>query len=225
MKGHRRSVQSLAYDLQFHIVAADRAIQQYPYRCIECKGLVHVKQGEHKQPHYFHLSRIGCRTTSKSREHWEVQFHLKRTFTSAILEHPFTEIGRIADCYVPDLKLVIEVQCSPIPVLEMRQRTLDYESRGLFVLWILHTKNFKGKTVPEFFLRHRTHYHTSIDAQGHGHIFDRKGGIPDLNQMKHKAGRFFFAHDSFDRSSGQKRAVVHVPQKNFLTVFTHPHGI
>ena len=85
--------------------------------------------------------------------------------------------NRIADIAWLTKKLVIEVQCSPISLSEVKQRIEDYKKLGLKTIWILHQCSFNKKiaTRAEFFLRTtQTCYFTNITGGGHGYIYDQK---------------------------------------------------
>lgn len=103
--------------------------------------------------------------TGKSLEHLWVQTGLQKIFSSKlVLEKPFPEISRIADCYHEELGLVFEIQCSNISVQEIEQREADYGSLGLKVIWILHEALFGGAKpkAAELRLRVSPHYYTHI---------------------------------------------------------------
>jgi competence CoiA-like predicted nuclease len=57
------------------------------------------------------------------------------------LEHPLAvgDGGRVADVYLEHggRRRVFEVQLSPLPLEELKRRTLDYDDAGLEVYWVL----------------------------------------------------------------------------------------
>ena len=91
------------------------------------------------------------------------------------MEHRFPQVQRIADLYWPLHRLVIEVQCSPLSICDLQQRTEDYRSMELFVVWLLHTRSFRNWHHPMQTCA-IPHYFTNLDTLGHGMIYDRRHG-------------------------------------------------
>lgn len=171
---------------QGELVAASRASRQCDYVCLECQGIVRVRAGVHRQPHFYHLQLTPrCRQSQKSMEHLQTQSHLQRLIgvEACRLEVPFPTIRRIADAVWEERKLVFEVQVSPISAAEVSERTRDYASQGYQVVWILHERSFNQwrLSAAEQYLLHRPCYYTNIDVEGNGRIYDqyalRIGGI------------------------------------------------
>lgn len=160
------------------ILSASRAEKSHNYLCLECHGVVHIRGGVHRQRHFYHLQLTpSCRQSQKSLEHLQTQCHLQKIISSPLcqLECPFPQIGRIADVAWHEKKMVFEVQCSPIPALEVAQRTQDYRSLGWEVVWILHERQFGQKRLSAAELQLRQHpcYFCNINADGEGIIYDR----------------------------------------------------
>lgn len=179
-------MQLYARDHQGELVAASRARRQCDYACLECQGIVRVRAGVHRQPHFYHLHLNPlCRQSQKSMEHLQTQSHLQRLIgvEACRLEVPFPAIQRIADAVWDERKLVFEVQVSPISAAEVGQRTRDYSSQGYQVVWILHDGTFNQWRLraAEQYLLHRSCYYTNIDVEGNGLIYDqyalRIGGL------------------------------------------------
>ena len=144
---------------------------------MECGGPLRVRGGERRQRHYYHLqSSRPCRQEGKSLEHLQVQYALLDSIgqKNCFLERRFPEIRRIADVCCEKSKLIIEVQCSPISIEEVKERNRDYESIGYRVLWILHEKSFRKRWISaaENFLLSSPHYFTNINKDGKGKIYD-----------------------------------------------------
>lgn len=159
------------------IIFAHQAEKQRNFFCLECRGVVRLRGGMHRQPHFYHLKpSASCRQSGKSMEHLQVQCYLKELFGNAcVLEHPFPQIRRIADCACPAGGLVFEVQCSPITQEEVAARNADYAAAGYRVIWVLHDRQFNRHrlSAAELWLRGHPHYFTNIDADGAGHIYDQ----------------------------------------------------
>ena len=155
------------------------AEKQQDYFCEECGGILHVRSGAHRQPHFYHLSPPTiCLQHTKSLEHIQTQLYLQkqRAEGEILLEHPFPSIGRIADAAWIPYKCVFEIQCSPISTLEVQERTSDYAKEGWQVIWLLHEKRFNrsqraSRLDPVF--QTIPHYFTNINASGQGFLYDQ----------------------------------------------------
>ncbi len=179
-------MQFFAQDGNKKEVLAPQATKGDNYTCQECGGTLRVRQGPKRTSHFFHLAHATHRCHRQtSIEHHQTQEHVQKIFPGSFKEHPFLSIGRIADIFIPNLFLVIEIQCSPISTEEVSERTKDYHSQGMKVLWLLHTKNFnRFRASPaELFLQRFPHYYTDIDRKGHGKIFDQFSLIREGNRI------------------------------------------
>lgn len=148
------------------IVFAASADKQKRYRCQECHAWIKLRSGPHRQPHFYHLRRLtSCRQHAKSEEHLGLQLHLANQFpqNEISIERPFKEIGRIADVAWERKKIIFEVQCSPISLTEVKERTCDYRSLGWQLIWILSDKRFNKRRVSaaEHYLREQPCYFAS----------------------------------------------------------------
>ncbi len=126
------------------------------YRCPECLGLVRLRGGHLRQKHFYHVRlQPTCRQHQKTIAHLQIQLHLKTLIPNLSLEKPFPAIRRIADAAWEEKKIIFEVQCSPISLKEVQNRTSDYQKEGYTVIWLLHDKRFNGRkaTEAEIFLR------------------------------------------------------------------------
>jgi len=179
-------MQLYACDHQNRLTTAELAEKGIDYRCPECRGVVRVRKGSHKHPHFFHLSHNrNCRQSGKSAVHLGIQNHLLKSLPKGevILECRFPEKGRIADAAWMPRRLIFEVQCSPISAEEVQQRNLDYAQLGFQVVWIFHDFRFNSwrVTAAEHCLNSRPFYYTNMNAKGEGIIYDQtseiRGGI------------------------------------------------
>lgn len=149
------------------------------YTCPECGGALKRRSGPFKSPHFYHLRRPReCRQHGKTQEHLKTQLFIERLLPQETvrMEHPFPEIGRIADVAWLSEKIVFEVQCSPISLEEVKKRNEDYGSLGFYVIWILHDKRFNKRRLgaAEEYLRSLLSYFSNISRQGKGFIYDQK---------------------------------------------------
>jgi competence CoiA-like predicted nuclease len=171
-------MQILAKTINNKIIHVYEAQKQVDYLCPECLGILHKRAGHLNQEHFYHVrSETLCRQSNKSQEHLNTQLYIFNLFESntCLLEKRFDSINRVADIFVEDLNLVIEVQCSYIPLIELKERIKDYQKLGLHIVWIFHDKRFnkKIKTESEKYLKEKTHFYTNIDAKGEGMIYDQ----------------------------------------------------
>jgi len=171
-------MQLYALDSLHQLISAPHAFKQSNYRCCECGGIVRVRCGLHRQPHFFHLKRSSsCRLSGKGMAHLQVQNRLFDLLPTGdcLLEKRFPQINRIADAVWESKKIIFEVQCSPITSEEVSQRIQDYQSIGYQVVWILHDREFNQHRLrsAELYLRSSPYFFTDIDSAGQGKIYDQ----------------------------------------------------
>jgi competence protein CoiA len=171
-------MQLYAFDLEGQVIFARDASRQMDYFCPECKGVVRLRGGLHRQNHFYHLEATrSCRQSGKSLEHLNVQLFFLNAYPQGecSLELRFPEINRIADVFWISENIVFEIQCSPISRQEVQARNRDYKSLDLEVIWILHDKRYNQKrlTSMEDYLHHQPHYFTNINEDGEGIIYDQ----------------------------------------------------
>lgn len=129
------------------------------------------------------MHKIEAFSTAKCRSatHLAVQHVLQTLFGTHLctLELPMAKIGRIADCAIPDLRLVFEIQCSPLSPQEALQRTADYAALNWQVVWILHDQLYNRLRVTklERALHPIPHYYTNIIATDIDGTADSPSGI------------------------------------------------
>ena len=157
-------------------VSASNAEKGKNYLCPECRSEVRVRGGPSRQTHFYHFrASKNCRQNQKSLEHLQLQLRLLDLIGTeeAQIECPFPTIERIADVAWHAQKIIFEVQCSPIPLQEAQQRTLDYQGQGYQVVWILHDKQFNKErlSASENYLRKLPCYFTNINKGRDGNVF------------------------------------------------------
>lgn len=171
-------MQLYALDAHNRLVFANQAKKQQDYFCLECRSIIRMRGGMHRQNHFYHVEPArNCRQNGKTVEHIQTQLFIQKQLPEgeAIIEKPFPEINRIADVAWLPQKIIFEIQCSTIPAKEVEQRNADYESLGFQVVWILHDKRFNQwkMSAAELFLQRRPHYFTTMNAKGKGIIYDK----------------------------------------------------
>ncbi len=133
------------------------------YFCLECSSRVRARSGVATRPHFYHVAATkNCSQAGKTEEHIAIQELILGQIQDAHLEMRFDAIGRIADVFWEEKKLVFEVQCSPISKEEVEARNRDYESQGINVIWILYDKTFgyRRRTAGQKILQLHTHYYS-----------------------------------------------------------------
>lgn len=166
-----------AMNKEGNLISAREAQKSEAYTCLECQTTLRVRGGFYKKPHFYHTTyNRKCRLSGKSLIHIQVQNYIKSILPEkeCVIEHPFQEIGRIADTAWHTQKVIFEVQCSPISVEEVEARNRDYASIGYQVVWILHDKRYhrRRETAIEHYLKNHPHYYTNINSNGEGVIYD-----------------------------------------------------
>jgi competence protein CoiA len=175
-----RNMQLYAFNLDRELVFSRHANKKCNYICMECGGVLRLREGEKRQLHFYHLAGSpSCRQNSKSAAHLQVQLYLQRILPQGevMLEYRFPEVNRIADAAWLPQKLIFEVQCSPLAKEEMAARVEDYSKCGFRVIWILHDKRYNQWRISSveraLKLGALPYYFTNIDEKGKGFIYDQ----------------------------------------------------
>ncbi len=171
-------------------VMASHALKQKDYHCAECGGILRVRSGPERQPHFYHLAASSsCHQQRKSAAHLQTQLSIVQSLPAgeAAMERAFPEIARIADVAWEKEKIVFEIQCSPISLKEAQERCSDYKKLGYTPVWILHVRQFNRRKISasENFLRKTGAYYTNFDEKGHGEITDQF----EINKMQRRLFR------------------------------------
>lgn len=167
-----------ALDERGCIVSANQSQLGKIYCCRQCGAAVQPRGGTHRIRHFYHLStNKSCHEGGKTLKHVAVQHRLKDLLPAgdSALEWRFPTISRIADCVWFSEKIVFEIQCSDIDCEEVLERNHDYLAQGYRVVWILHDDRYnrKNRHPVEELLKGSTFFHTDIDSQGKGKIYDQ----------------------------------------------------
>lgn len=138
----------VAVNKQNQIVLAEEALlkQEGRYYCPGCHQEVFIKNGRQKLTHFCHYAGSDCQQFAEGEtvEHVEgkllLQALLEATYIEVKLEPYLPELQQRPDLLVIDKRLVIEFQCSPIPMKHIIERTRGYQSAGYEVIWIVGHK-------------------------------------------------------------------------------------
>ena len=167
-----------AIDNNKQVISARRARKQINYICSECKQIVRLRSGPHRQAHFYHLEPTPlCRQHQKGPIHLQLQSYFFNNLPKGDcqLELPFTSVGRIADVAWMSQKIVFEIQYSAIKAEEVLARNHDYNQMGWKVIWILHDHRYNQVrlTAAEMALRLSPHFFSNMDHNGLGIIYDQ----------------------------------------------------
>ncbi|RRN51100.1 competence protein CoiA [Streptococcus suis] len=111
------------------------------YSCPGCGGPVRYKSGKVLRSHFAHVTLRDCHyfSENESAQHLSLKSCLYSWLIKAEqvdLEKCLPQIGQIADLLVND-HLVVEVQCSSLPISRLQARTKAYYVAGYQVVWLL----------------------------------------------------------------------------------------
>lgn len=103
----------------------------------------------------------------RKNDHLLLQLSLKNHIAALELEKTFPSLGRVADLFWREKKLVFEIQCSPISPLEAQSRMDDYQKEGIEVVWLLDERVFNQKKISpaEQLMRSKTCYFFSMSSK------------------------------------------------------------
>lgn len=160
------------------LIYASCAEPQKVYWCLDCFGPVKRRRGKRHFYHFYHIqSAPNCRLYSKTEDHLLAQLQLQKLFPTGILqiERPFIQIHRIADVLWEKEKIVFEIQCSSISLVEAEMRIRDYRSIGLDIIWLLDDKRYNKRIArpTEEYLRQNSAYYMSIKQGLYSKYYDQ----------------------------------------------------
>lgn len=111
------------------------------FYCPACQSQVQLKKGRIIRPHFAHIRLKDCHFfhEQESNEHLELKAKLFKSLSQteqvqveAVLPH----LGQVADLLVGE-SLALEVQCSPLSIERLKERTMAYRENGYQVRWLL----------------------------------------------------------------------------------------
>lgn len=109
------------------------------YKCLECDKVLTVRVSSLGRKHFIHQGNF-C-PLNESKEHKLGKENLaywgKKQGYKVNIEEFFKEEKRRGDLYLPEEKKVLELQCSPMGLKEIKKRTRDYEKAGCSLQWVL----------------------------------------------------------------------------------------
>ncbi|GFH39812.1 competence protein CoiA [Lactococcus insecticola] len=111
-------------------------------RCPACKSQVRLKHGQIKLPHFAHVSLDACQSFSENEsvQHLTLKKRLYHWFKAdhqkVEVEYFLSELNQTPDLLVND-RIAIEIQCSPLSVKRLGERTETYRAHGYQVIWLM----------------------------------------------------------------------------------------
>ena len=120
--------------------------RQAAYYCPSCKSKVILKKGQIRIPHFSHQSTVECQSFSEgeTEEHLLGKELLYKYFQEnkikVEMEWYLPELKQRPDLYLPDQKIAVEFQCSPISYEKLKERSTGYQTMGIDVIWIVGKK-------------------------------------------------------------------------------------
>lgn len=134
----------IALDENKAYTPAQQADGQQIYRCPGCREVVHLRQGDIKQPHFAHQAGAACQTftENESPQHLAGKLQLAtycQQFGTVFLEAVLPEIQQRPDLLLVrgTERLAIEYQCSPITQKRLDARNAGYRQHNISVVWVL----------------------------------------------------------------------------------------
>lgn len=112
-----------------------------------------------------------------NRLHLAVQHKVKELIDAPDVYLEYSFKGHIADVYWESKNTVFEIQCSPMPLKEIKKRTNDYEKLGIHLVWILHQKTFNKNSLSpaeNYIIQNKRFYYTDISQHGEGIVFTQE---------------------------------------------------
>ncbi|TLG73824.1 competence protein CoiA [Culicoidibacter larvae] len=122
------------------LIDASQAVCTNKYSCPSCKETVQLKGGRYRRKHFAHVCSNHNPQQYNNKEHLAIQDEISQWFQeygySVVNEQRHREARRRADIAINESQLCIEVQCSPITVTEIAERTNDYHNLYENMCWL-----------------------------------------------------------------------------------------
>jgi competence protein CoiA len=145
------------------------------YFCPSCNSELFIKNGEIKISHFAHKSLMNCDLwiENESEQHLGLKKILYQWFkkTDKVeIETYLPELNQRPDLLVND-KIAIEIQCSHLPIKRLKERTVNYQSHGYKVLWLMGKDLWLKEQMTKlqrnlvYFSENRGFYYWELDFQ------------------------------------------------------------
>lgn len=138
------------------LITADQAQKGKAYFCPHCAEAVILRQGTIKRAHFTHMKR-NCRPyhCGETLTHYNAKYRLAQQLQllgyEVQIEPQIQHSSRIPDLLL-NYKVVLELQFSTIPLVELQRRTSNYETLGYTVCWVvlLPSKKYNYLNLTDF---------------------------------------------------------------------------
>lgn len=145
---NEKGIMVYAADFNMSLVLAERQSKCY---CPACGNSVILKRGEKRLPHFAHQKDNTCESSSESESSYHLQGklqlfeRLKELGMNPELEPYFPAIKQRGDIGFiwKNTYIVLEFQCSSIPISSIIKRTQQYKKANYQPIWILGHKHIK----------------------------------------------------------------------------------
>lgn len=127
-----------------------------PYFCPDCLSLLGKKRGTERIWHFFHLEAKAASSCKRGEQHVchtalekALQAELEKAgVLHSEKEYPIQEAKRIADLALPEEKIAIEIQRSPLSFDHLLEREEAYQKAGWSVIWLLSLSLWQRDALP-----------------------------------------------------------------------------
>ncbi|KRM88787.1 competence protein CoiA [Liquorilactobacillus vini] len=127
----------------------------HQFSCPICHGMVVLKRGRLRMPHFAHYHQCPAHEEGETVEHLTGKIKLLANFSQAgyycKLEVYLPKIKQRPDLLVDlgDKLLAVEFQCAPLKLTTFKRRTLGYVKQELRYWWILGKRHFPRKKLTQ----------------------------------------------------------------------------
>ncbi|HEM6342528.1 TPA: competence protein CoiA [Streptococcus suis] len=199
---------------------------QGSFSCPGCGGLVRYKSGKVLRSHFAHVTLRDCHyfSENESAQHLSLKSCLYSWLLNAEqveLEKCLPQTGQIADLLVND-HLVVEVQCSSLPISRLQVRTEAYQQAGMAVLWLLGKDLWLGERLTNL---HKQFLYFSMNMGFHLWELDDEKKELRLRYLIHEdlRGKVHCLTKAFPFGQGNLLDILRLPfSKQTLTSMTCP---
>ena len=213
----------LARDEKGRLVNAleDELVKQ-AYYCPACGTSVRMRKGKNVRRHFAHESLKKCDFFHKNEgpEHLENKkrlFYWAKVNDEVEMEYPIPELKQIADIFI-NMKIALEIQCSPISCDLLRDRSNGYRRLGIQVLWLLGEKLWLRERLTKL---QRGFLYFSNNMGFYLWELDHKRQVLRLKYLLHQdlKGKLHYQVKEFSYDKGNLLEILRTPyqQQNIIT--------
>ncbi|ANK63421.1 competence protein CoiA [Loigolactobacillus backii] len=137
---------TLCYANQYTTTELQKIRQQHQFYCPSCAAKVKLRVGPYKIAHFAHQNQCASSNEGETSEHLAGKLFLlnycQNQGWKCALEAFLPELQQRPDILVtlPQVKIALEFQCSPISIKQLSKRTEMYRQNGYRVYWLLGSR-------------------------------------------------------------------------------------